>query len=79
MERAKTCKRELGRIPNLFPVDFYDSGDIVEAVAKLNELSVGAGRGTGGSKQGSGADATKGAGKRAAARRVAAGGVRRAL
>jgi hypothetical protein len=62
LERAKTCKRELGRIPNLFPVDFYDSGDIVEAVAKLNELSVGAGRGTGGSKQGSGADATKGAG-----------------
>jgi hypothetical protein len=62
LERAKTCKRELGRIPNLFPVDFYDSGDIVEAVAKLNELSVGAGRGTGASKQGSGADGTKGAG-----------------
>ena len=47
LERAKTCKRELGRIPNLFPVDFYDSGDIVDAVAKLNRLSVGAGRGTG--------------------------------
>ena len=62
LERARTCKRELGRIPNLFPVDFYDSGDIVEAVAKLNQLSVGEGRGTGGSKKGSGADATKGAG-----------------
>jgi Short repeat of unknown function (DUF308) len=64
LERAKTCKRELGRIPNLFPVDFYDSGDIVEAVAKLNQLSVDAGRGTGGSKQGSGADASKGAGNK---------------
>ena len=36
LERAKTCRRKLGRIPNLLPVDFYDSGDIVEAVAKLN-------------------------------------------
>ena len=62
IERAKTCKRELGRIPNLFPVDFYDSGAIVEAVAKLNQLSVGAGRGTGPSKQESGA-AQEGGGK----------------
>jgi hypothetical protein len=47
LERARTCKRELGRIPNLFPVDFYDSSDIVEAVEKLNQLSPGNGRGTG--------------------------------
>jgi hypothetical protein len=47
LERARTCKRELGRIPNLFPVDFYDTSDIVEAVEKLNQLSPGTGRGTG--------------------------------
>jgi hypothetical protein len=50
IKRAKTCKRELGRIPNLFPVDFYDGGDIVKAVEKLNELSIFTGRGTGAAK-----------------------------
>jgi hypothetical protein len=70
LERARTCKRELGRIPNLFPVDFYDSGDIVAAVERLNQLPVGAGRGTGGSKQGSGADTgTKSSAKPAGGRK----------
>jgi hypothetical protein len=55
IKRAKTCKRELGRIPNLFPVDFYDSGDIVKAVKQLNELSVGSGRGAGAGKRNGGA------------------------
>ena len=49
-----TLDRFKGRIPNLFPVDFYDSGDIVKAVAKLNRLSVGTGRGTGASKESAG-------------------------
>jgi hypothetical protein len=36
LHRARTCKKELGRVPNLFPVDFYDSSDIVEAAERLN-------------------------------------------
>jgi hypothetical protein len=45
LRRAKTCKRELGRVPNLFPVDFYDSGDIVEAAERLNSQAPGSGSG----------------------------------
>jgi hypothetical protein len=41
LRRAKTCKRELGRVPNLFPVDFYDSSDIVEAAERLNSQAPG--------------------------------------
>jgi hypothetical protein len=41
LERARTCKQELGRVPNLFPVDQYDRGDIVEAAEQLNGLADG--------------------------------------
>jgi hypothetical protein len=38
LKRARVCRRELGRVPNLFPVDFYGSSDIVEAAERLNGL-----------------------------------------
>jgi hypothetical protein len=41
LKRARTCKRELGRVPNLFPVDQYDRGDIVEAAEQLNGVAGG--------------------------------------
>jgi hypothetical protein len=41
LKRARVCRRELGRVPNLFPVDFYDSSDIVEAAERLNGLGGG--------------------------------------
>jgi hypothetical protein len=44
LKRARVCRRELGRVPNLYPVDFYDSSDIVEATRRLNGLG-GEGRG----------------------------------
>ena len=50
LERAHTCRKQLGRVPNLFPVDFYDTSDIVEAAARLNGVAEGgAGGGSGGS------------------------------
>jgi hypothetical protein len=36
LQRARVCRKELGRVPNLFPVDFYDNSDIVEAAEQLN-------------------------------------------
>jgi len=61
LERARACKRELGRVPNLFPVDQYDRGDIVDAAAQLNGLTEGSsGSGSGGEsagESGAGADA----------------------
>jgi hypothetical protein len=44
LTRARVCRRELGRVPNLYPVDFYDSSAIVEATRRLNGLG-GEGRG----------------------------------
>ena len=37
--RARTCRRELGRLPNMLPVDFYDSSGVIEAAAKLNGVA----------------------------------------
>jgi hypothetical protein len=41
LHRARVCRKQLGRVPNLFPVDFYDQSDIVEAAQRLNGLGGG--------------------------------------
>ena len=48
MQRARTCRRELGRYPNMLPVDFYDSSGVIEAAARLNGVAGGAGDGASG-------------------------------
>lgn len=54
LERARTCKQELGRVPNLFPVDQYDRGEIIAAVEQLNGVGEGGAPGEGGEADGSG-------------------------
>jgi hypothetical protein len=39
LHRARVCRKKLGRVPNFYPVDFYDSSDIVEAAERLNGIS----------------------------------------
>jgi hypothetical protein len=39
LKRARQCDRHRGRIPNLILTDYYDRGDVVGAVAKLNGLA----------------------------------------
>ncbi len=36
LDRARQCQRESGRLPNFVTVDFYDIGDVLEAVRALN-------------------------------------------
>jgi hypothetical protein len=36
LERARRCERERGHLPNLIASDFYDQGDLVDAVRELN-------------------------------------------
>jgi hypothetical protein len=39
LDRARSCKEERGKIPNIIAVDFYATGDLIEAVATLNGIS----------------------------------------
>jgi hypothetical protein len=36
LRRAGRCRDRLGRVPNLFAVDFYDAGDVVATARELN-------------------------------------------
>lgn len=47
LHRARVCRRELGRVPNLFPIDYYDRSDIFEAIRRLNGLGGGKGKAAG--------------------------------
>jgi hypothetical protein len=38
LQRARVCRKELGRVPNLFPVDYYERSAIIEAAERLNGL-----------------------------------------
>ena len=38
VERLERCKRERGQVPNLVAVDFYDRGDVKEAIAHINDV-----------------------------------------
>ena len=43
LKRARRCRRERGRIPNVLNVDFYGRGDVFAVVETLNGLNKGAG------------------------------------
>ena len=38
LQRARQCEAERHQIPNVILFDFYDSGDVIAAVATLNGL-----------------------------------------
>jgi hypothetical protein len=44
MERIRSCRRRLGRVPNLIAVDFYDRGDVIATTNVLNRDRAAGGR-----------------------------------
>ena len=39
IKRARQCERERHRSPNLILTDFYDAGEVIEAVNELNGVA----------------------------------------